>query len=48
MHYSNQRMRRLMASGLRPKRTGQSVKMWAHVSLAELRDRDDGSVMETE
>ena len=30
-------MRRLVASGLLPERAGQPVKVWAHVSLAELR-----------
>jgi len=41
-------MRRLAASGLLPERAGQPVKAWAHVSLAELRALDDGSVLETE
>jgi hypothetical protein len=41
-------MRRLAASGLLPERAGQPVKMWGHVSLAELRAMDDGSVLETE
>jgi hypothetical protein len=41
-------MRRLAASDLLPERAGQPVKMWAHVSLAELRAMDDGSVLETE
>jgi hypothetical protein len=41
-------MRRLAASGLLPERAGQPVKLWAHVSLAELRAMDDGSVLETE
>ena len=41
-------MRRLAASGLLPERAGQPVKLWAHVSLAELRSMDDGSVLETE
>jgi hypothetical protein len=40
-------MRRLAASDLLPGRAGQPVKMWAHVSLAELRAMDDGSVLET-
>ena len=35
-------MRRLVASGLLPDRAGQPVKVWAHVSLAELRALDDG------
>ena len=38
-------MRRLVASGLLPQRAGQPVKVWAHVSLAELRALDDGSVL---
>ena len=41
-------MRRLVASGLLPERAGQPVKAWAHMSLAELRALDDGSVLETE
>ena len=40
-------MRRLVASGMLPERAGQPVKAWAHVSLAELRALDDGSVLET-
>ena len=40
-------MRRLAASGLLPERAGQPVKVWAHVSLAELRAMDDGSLLET-
>jgi hypothetical protein len=38
-------MRRLVASGLLPDRAGQPVKVWAHVTLAELRALDDGSVL---
>ena len=41
-------MRRLAASGLLPERAGQPVKVWAHVSLAELRALDDGSLLETQ
>jgi hypothetical protein len=41
-------MRRLAASGLLPERAGQPVKVWAHVSLAELRALDDGSVLAAE
>ena len=41
-------MRRLVASGLLPERAGQPVKVWAHVSLAELRALDDGSVLQDE
>jgi hypothetical protein len=39
-------MRRLVASGLLPGRAGQPVKLWGHVSLAELRALDDGSVLQ--
>ena len=39
-------MRRLVASGMLPERAGQPVKAWAHVSLAELRALDDGSVLQ--
>ncbi len=39
-------MRRLIASGLLPERAGQPVKIWAHVTLAELRALDDGSVLQ--
>jgi hypothetical protein len=38
-------MRRLVASGLLPERAGQPVKVWAHVTLAELRALQDGSVL---
>jgi hypothetical protein len=38
-------MRRLVAAGLLPERAGQPVKVWAHVSLAELRSLDDESVL---
>jgi len=41
-------MRRLVASGLLPERAGQPVKAWTHISLAELRAMDDGSVLETQ
>ena len=41
----SERMRRLVASGLLPERAGQPVKLWGHVSLAELRALDDGSVL---
>ena len=41
-----QAMRRLIASGLLPERAGQPVKVWAHVTLAELRALDDGSVLQ--
>ena len=38
-------MRRLVAAGLLPERAGQPVKLWGHISLAELRALDDGSVL---
>jgi len=41
-------MGRLVASGLLPDRAGQPVKVWAHVSLAELRAMADGSVLAQE
>ena len=41
-------MRRLVAAGLLPERAGQPVHVWAHVSLAELRALDDGSVLAQE
>jgi len=41
-------MRRLVACGLLPQRAGQPVRVWAHVSLAELRGLDDGSVLQQE
>jgi hypothetical protein len=41
-------MKRLLASGLLPERAGQPVKGWVHVTLAELRALDDGSVLEGE
>ncbi len=41
-------MRRLAASGLLPERAGQPVKAWVHISLAELRAMDDGSVLQTQ
>jgi hypothetical protein len=41
-------LRRLLASGLLPERAGQPVRVWAHVSLAELRALNDGSVLAQE
>ena len=41
-------MHRLIASGVLPERAGQPVKAVVHVSLAELRAMDDGSLLETE
>jgi hypothetical protein len=39
-------MRRLVAAGLLPERAGQPVRAWVHVSLAELRAMDAGSVFQ--
>jgi hypothetical protein len=41
-------MRRLVASGLLPERAGQPVRVWAHVTLTELRALDGGSVLAQE
>src|SRR5579859_3364878 len=41
-------MRRLVTAGLLPDRAGQPVKVWAHVTLAELRALDDGSVLQNQ
>jgi len=41
-------MRRLIAGGLLPERAGQPVRAWVHVSLAELRALDGGSVLQGE
>jgi hypothetical protein len=41
-------MRRLVTAGLLPERAGQPVRVWAHVSLAELRALDDGSLLQQE
>jgi len=46
MHFHDQRMRRLIASGLLPERAGHPVKVWAHVTLAELCTLDDGSLLQ--
>jgi uncharacterized protein DUF222 len=39
-------MRRLVASGLLPERAGQPVKVWAHVSLADLLRLDGDSALQ--
>ena len=39
-------MRRLLASGLLPKRAGQPVKALVHISLAELLERDGDGVLQ--
>ena len=36
MQQHSQRMQRLVAAGLLPERAGQPVKVWAHISLADL------------
>jgi hypothetical protein len=41
-------MHRLVAAGLLPERAGQPVRVWGHVSLAELRALDDGSALAQE
>lgn len=41
-------MDRLVAAGLLPERAGQPVAAWVHVSLAELRAMDGGSVLQEE
>jgi Domain of unknown function (DUF222) len=43
-----QAMRQLIAAGLVPDRAGQPVRAWVHVSLAELRALDAGSVLQGE
>jgi hypothetical protein len=45
MHLHRQRMRRLLASDLLPKRAGQPAKALVHVSFAELCGQDVGSVL---
>ena len=41
-------MRRLVAASLVPERAGQPVKVWAHVSLADLLRLDGGSALQEE
>ena len=41
-------MRRLVAGGLLPERAGQPVKVWAHVSLADLLAMDGSSALQEE
>jgi hypothetical protein len=41
-------MRRLVASGLLPERAGQPVKVWAHISLADLLRLDGSSALQEE
>jgi len=42
------RMRRLAASDLLPERAGQPVKVWAHISLADLLRLDGSSALQEE
>jgi hypothetical protein len=42
----SRRMRRLVASGLLPERAGQPVKVWVHVSLADLLRLDGSSALQ--
>jgi len=46
MHFLYQRMRRLVAAGLLPKRAGQPAKVWAHISLADLLVLDGSSALQ--
>ena len=41
-------MRRLAAAGLLPERAGQPVKVWAHISLADLLRLDGSSALQQE
>jgi len=41
-------MRRLLAAGLLPERAGQPVKVWAHISLADLLRLDGSSALQEE
>jgi len=41
-------MRRLVAAGLLPERAGQPVKVWAHISLADLLKLDGSSALQGE
>ena len=46
MQNQNHRMRRLVASGMLPERAGQPVKVWAHISLADLLRLDGDSALQ--
>ena len=48
MHFLNWRMRRLVAADLLPERAGQPVKVWAHMSLADLLRLDGSSALQEE
>ena len=41
-------MRRLVAADLLPERAGQPVKVWAHISLADLLRLDGSSALQEE
>ena len=45
MHFSNEGMRRLLASGLLPKRAGAPVKALTHIHFTELLAMDKDSVL---
>jgi hypothetical protein len=46
MQFPYYRMRRLAASDLLPERAGQPVKVWAHISLADLLRLDGSSALQ--
>jgi hypothetical protein len=46
MHFPNWRMTRLTAAGLLPERAGQPVKIWAHISLADLLRLEGSSALQ--
>jgi hypothetical protein len=47
MHFLTWRMRRLVCrAGLLPERAGQPVKVWAHISLADLMLLDGNSALQ--
>ena len=48
MQKPNWRMRRLVAANLLPERAGQPVKIWAHMSLADLLRLDGSSALQEE
>src|SRR5258707_2287376 len=48
MHFPNWRMRRLVAAGVLPERAGQPVKIWAHISLADLLRLEGSSALQEE
>ena len=41
-------MQRLVTAGLLPERAGQPVKVWAHISLADLMVLDGSSALQEE